>query len=147
MFCICQAWVKLAPAATTVPFGRVLPAKLALLQSYPNTGTTTVGPTGVDPRGVNAGTGVELNDNVGNVTAVGSAPEDVGNASVGRATIASVGTDVEVGAARAVWVNCRENCATVVPTIAVLTALISSVGAGVAPGLHDASNSAVVNRM
>src|SRR5512134_2706388 len=72
--------------------------------------------------------------------------ETVGRANVGRSWGVSVGRGVFVGGtASAVCVNCAENCATVVPTIAVLMALTSSVGDGSAPTLQAVSIRAAVS--
>ena len=96
-------------------------------------------------RGVTAAPGVVLKDTVGST--LGSI---VGNAKVGRSWGVFVGAGVFVagGMASAVWVNCAENCATVVPTMAVLMALTSRVGDGAAPTLQAESiNAAVSNVM
>ena len=62
---------------------------------------------------------------------------NVGNgASVDADVCVTTGVVVFVGTARAVCVNCDESWATVVPTSAVLIALTSRVGAGVAPTLQ-----------
>ena len=52
-----------------------------------------------------------------------------------------------VGIASAVWVNCTASWATVVPTSAVLIALTSRVGAGVAPTLQAVKSRAAVSRL
>jgi hypothetical protein len=85
---------------------------------------------------------VVLKDNVG------SAPPGL---AVGRPTVARVGgifvaEGVKVGAARAVIVCWAEICAMAVPSAAVLMALISTVGAAVAPTLHAVNISVVVSR-
>ena len=55
--------------------------------------------------------------------------------------------DVAVGAASAVCVNCAESCPMAVATAAVLIALTSTVGAGVAPMVQAVNTrAAVVNR-
>jgi hypothetical protein len=51
------------------------------------------------------------------------------------------------GAASAVCVNWTENCATVVPTMAVLMALTSSVGDGSAPTLQAVRTSAAASNI
>jgi hypothetical protein len=58
----------------------------------------------------------------------------------------SVGVAVFVGAASAVSVDCKENWAMVVSTIAVLSALISWVGTGAAPTLQDVKSRAAVSK-
>ena len=90
--------------------------------------------------------GVVTNEKVGSAAAstVGDVPDDisparVGNASVGTDAKVSMEAGVFVGAASAVCVNCPESWATVVPTIAVFTALTSKVGAGVANDPQAAS--------
>src|SRR6185369_7975609 len=69
-------------------------------------------------------------------------PVEVGG-NVARAIAVFVVSVMDVGAARAVCVNWAESCPRAVSTAAVLIAFTSTVGAGVAPTLQLASNSAV----
>ena len=121
---------------------------ILLLQESPSE-TVLAGAAG-DEIGVNPAMGVVpgvvLKDNVGSAPPVGEAP------AVGRATVASergvsVGGGVFVGAARAVCVSCAEICPIAVATAAVLIALTSTVGAGVAPILQAASVSVAASKM
>jgi hypothetical protein len=121
------------------------PSNTRLLHASPSAavaGTGDVGRTGtcVDPA-----TGVLTNEKVGSAAGsrVGEAPARVGNSTVGMTCVLVA---VFVGAASAVWVDCTESWATVVPTIAVLSALISWVGAAVAPTLQDVKSRAAVSK-
>ena len=107
-------------------------------------------PIGVNPaRGVLFGSAVELKDRVGNAppeTAVPAAA--VGNANVDRGMDVSVGIGVaDGGAARAVSVSCADICPMAVATAAVLMALTSISGAGVAPMLQAASVRAAASKI
>ena len=140
VFLIAQILWKSWPGFRTVPSGMVTsPSKTLLSQRTPVTVALIEG----DARGVNPGMGLAF----GLKEIVGSAPEvvgvtdpfpAVGGAAVGSGTEVFVGAEVAVGRAFAVLVNCMESCATVVPTIDVLIALMSSVGAGAAPMLQPA---------
>ena len=96
--------------------------------------------------------GVVLKESVGRVPAapgtpaVGDAPA-VGNAEVTNGSGVVVGGVVLVGAARAVCVSCAEICPIAVATAAVLIALTSTVGAGVAPTLQAVRVRLAVSRM
>jgi len=85
-------------------------------------------------------------DTVGSPPAVGEAPA-VGSENVGRETGVLVESGVGDGAASAVCVNCTDNCAMTVSAAAVLIALASAVGAGVAPPPHEARKRAAVNML
>src|SRR5829696_3655150 len=124
------------------------PSNALLLQESPRDAVAPEGATcdasGVKPaRGVVPASGVVLNDKVGRAPATVGEPA----ASVDRETavIVAVGEVVNVGAARAVCVNCRESCAMAVETAAVLIAFTSTVGAGVAPSVQDVSSIAAVS--
>src|SRR5512134_625469 len=129
---------------------------MLLWHASPRAGAVFTGATGDPPNGVKPAMGVVLGvvlkDRVGRapeapaVAAVVPAPV-VGNAEVASARAVFVGGGVLEGAARAVWVSCAEICPMAVATAAVLIALISTVGAGVAPTLHAASISVVISNM
>src|SRR5215208_2244206 len=107
-------------------------------------------PIGVNPaRGVLFVSGVELKDTVGSAPPGSAVPAAaVGNANVARGMVVSVGIGVaDGGAARAVSVSCADICPMAVATAAVLIALTSTSGAGVAPILQAASVRAAVMRM
>ena len=133
------------------------PSKTALLHASPSAavaGTADVGRTAtcVKPAtGVVIGVliketvGREAAPNVGEATAEVSR---VGNdASVDADVCVTTGTGVFVGMDNAVCVNCTESWATVVPTSAVLSALISWVGAGAAPTLQAVISRAAVSKL
>lgn len=110
------------------------PSKTLLLHSSPNARVAPAWVAGASA--VNPGSGVELKEMVG-MPPVGDAALSVA-ATVAMGAMVFVGSGVDVGSACAVPVNWLESCATVVPTIDVLIAFRSCVGAGVAPKLHPA---------
>jgi hypothetical protein len=71
----------------------------------------------------------------------------VGSESVGTEIAVLVGSSVGDGAASAVCVNCTDNCAITVSAAAVLIALGSTVGSGVAAIPHEARKRAAVNML
>src|SRR4026209_1418224 len=106
-------------------------------------------PIGVNPaKGVLFGSGVELKDSVGSAPPATAVPAAAaGNANVARGVDVSVGIEVAEGAARAVSVSCADICPMAVVTAAVLIALTSTSGAGVAPMLQAASVRAAVSKI
>ncbi len=127
------------------------PSKTALLHASPSAAVAGAADVGNETC-VKPATGVLIKETVGRAAAsrVGEATPDVSivgkAASVGMDVSVATGTAVFVGTARAVCVNCTESWATVVPTSAVLIALTSRVGAGVAPTLQDVKSRAAASK-
>ena len=114
------------------------PSNALLLHASPNAMVAPACVAGASA--VNPGSGVELKEIVG-IPPAGDAMLSV-DATVAIEAMVFVGAgvevDVDVGSACAVPVIWPDSCATVVPTMEVLIAFKSCVGAGVAPRLHPA---------
>ena len=148
MFLIAHTFWKSVPGLITDPSGMVTsPSKTLLWQASPSGAVAGAAEVGRPGACVAPVAGVLTNEKVGR--AAGSTVADVfkvGNADVALVVGVTVAVAVFVGAASAVWVNCAESWATVVPTIAVFSALISWVGTGSAPTLQAVKSRAAVSR-
>ena len=119
-----------------------------LLHSSPSETVAGAAEVGRPGACVAPATGVLTNEKVGRVAGftVTDVFPKVGSAEVALVVGVAVAVAVFVGTASAVCVNCTESWATVVPTSAVLSALISWVGTGSAPTLQAVKSRAAVSK-